>query len=135
MSTYFNDIQAALDTRLGTLSGGYDIAWPNLNYEPAAGSTFITPNFIPTETLQVGLGASGKDETNGIYQIDVVYPAGSGRSTIPDVVADHFKRGTVLSYNGVNIRVRSVSIAQAITDGAFHFVPVSVDFQTYTDAR
>ena len=50
-------------------------------------------------------------------------------------VADQFKRGLVLSYNQVSIRVRSVSIAQAVTDGAFHFVPVSVNFQTFTDAR
>lgn len=135
MSTYFNDIQAALDNRLNTITGGYDIAWPNVPYEPDGSSTFLSPNFIPTETLQVGLGSNGKDETNGLYQVDVVYPAGSGRSTVPDVVADHFKRGTVLSYNGVNVRVRSVSIAQAITDGAYHFVPVTVDFQTYTDAR
>ena len=135
MATFFNDIQAALDNLLNGHSGSYSIAWPNIPYEPQAGSTFLTPNFLPDETLQSGLGAAGQDETNGIYQIDVVYPAGSGRSSIPDTVADQFKRGLVLSYNQVSIRVRSVSIAQAVTDGAFHFVPVSVNFQTFTDAR
>jgi len=135
MATTFNDIQAALDNRLNTFAGGYDIAWPNINYEPAGNATFLTPNFIPEETLQVGLGTNGKDETNGIYQIDVVYPAGQGRSSVPDSVADHFKRGTVMSYNDVSVRVRSVSIAQAITDGAYHFVPISVNFDSYTDAR
>lgn len=135
MATHFNDIQAALDNRLNTFGGGYDIAWPNVKYEPDGNETFLSPNFLPEDTLQVGLGANGKDETNGIYQIDVVYPAGLGRSSIPDSLADHFKRGTVMSYNSVSVRVRSVSIAQAITDGAYHFVPVSVNFQTYTDAR
>lgn len=135
MATHFNDIQAALDTRLSTLSGGYDIAWPNTKFEPEASQTFLSPSFLPTITSQAGLGASGKDETNGVYQIDVVYPAGTGRSTIPDSVADHFKRGTILSYNDVNVRIRSVSIEPALTEGAFHFVPISVDFQTYTDAR
>tara|TARA_S200002703_G_scaffold132666_1_gene120543 strand:+ start:2575 stop:2982 length:408 start_codon:yes stop_codon:yes gene_type:complete len=135
MATNFNDIQSALDNRLNTLSGGYDIAWSNIKYEPAGDETFLSPNFIPEETLQVGLGANGKDETNGIYQIDVVYPAGQGRSTVPDSIADHFKRGTVMTYNSVSVRVRSVSIEQAITEGAYHFVPVSVNFQTYTDAR
>ena len=135
MATHFNDIQAALDTRLSTLSGGYSIAWPNTKFEPEADQTFLSPSFIPNATEQAGLGSSGKDETNGLYQIDVVYPAGTGRSTIPDSVADHFKRGTVLTYNSVNVRVRSVSIESAVTEGAFHFVPVTVDFQTYTDAR
>ena len=135
MATHFNDLQAALDGRLATLSGGYSIAWPNTKFEPEANQTFLSPSFLPAGTEQVGLGSTGKDETNGIYQIDVVYPAGSGRSTIPDSVADHFKRGTVLSYNGLNVRIRSVSIDPAVTEGAFHFVPVTVDFQTYTDAR
>ena len=135
MATYFNDIQAALDTRLTTLWGGYDIAGPNIKYEPAGNATFLAPTFIPDEMVQVGLGSNGKDEMNGLYQVDVVYPAGQGRSSVPDSVADHFKRGTVLSYNGTNVRVRSVSIAQAITEGAYHFVPITVNFQTYTDAR
>lgn len=135
MATHFNDVQAALDSRLSTLAGGYTIAWPNIKFEPEASDTFLSPNFIPDDTIQVGLGENGKDETNGLYQIDVVYPAGQGRTSIPDSIADHFKRGTVLAYNGVNVRVRSVSIAQAITEGQFHFVPVTVNFQTYTDAR
>lgn len=135
MATYFNDIQAAFDNRLNTLPGGYDIAWPNIPFEPQAGSTYIRPSFLPADTTQVGLGADGLDDTTGIYQIDVVYPAGTGRSSIPDAVADHFSRGTVLSYNGTNVRIRSVSIAQALRDGAFYFVPVSIAFQTYTDAR
>lgn len=135
MATHFNDIQAALDGRLNTLSGGYDVAWPNTKFEPQASQTFLSPSFLPATTSQVTLGSSGRDETTGIYQIDVVYPAGTGRSSIPDAVADHFKRGTVLSYNSVKVRVVSVSIAPAVTDGAFHFVPIQVDFQTYTDAR
>jgi hypothetical protein len=135
MASYFNDIQAALDTRLSSYSGGYEIAWPNTNFEPEANQTFLSPTFIPADTVQAGLGENGKDNTQGLYQIDVVYPAGSGRSTIPDGLADHFKRGTILSYNGLNVRIRSVSISPALTEGAFHFVPITVDFYTYTDAR
>ena len=135
MATHFNDIQAALDSRLSSYTGDYQVAWPNTNFEPEAGQTFLSPSFIPAETVQASLGSDGKDNTTGIYQIDVVYPAGSGRSTVPDGLADHFKRGTVLSYNGVNVRIRSVSISPALTEGAFHFVPISVDFYTYTDAR
>jgi len=135
MATFFNDIQAAFDNRLNTLPGGYDIAWPNIPFEPQAGATYLRPQFLPADTVQVGLGTDGLDDTTGIYQVDVVYPAETGRSQIPDQVADHFKRGTVLSYNGTNVRIRSVSIASALRDGAFFFVPVSIAFQTYTDAR
>ena len=135
MSTFFADMQTALDTRLSTLSGGYDIAWPNINFEPDAGSTFLRPSFIPGDTLQVSLGASGRDETIVIYQVDVVTPRGSGRSPLTDNIADHFARGTVLTSNSTKLIVRSVSIGPSINDEAWHFVPVSITAQIYTEAR
>ena len=91
--------------------------------------------FLPSDTLQVSLGANGKDETQAIYQIDIVSPRGAGRSTLTDNIADHFKRGTVLTYNNLKLRVRSVSIGPAINDGAWFFVPVSVNINAYTGAR
>lgn len=135
MSTHFNDIQAALDNQLSTLTGSTPIAWPNIPYSPSVGTTYLRPLFLPGDTIQASLGDSGKDDTFGIYQIDVVYKAGTGRSTLTDTVADHFSRGTVCSYNGVNVRVRSVSIGPMIQDEAWVFVPVSISWQTFTPAR
>lgn len=133
MSTFFNDMQAALDTHLDGMDST-PIAWPNVPYE-GDGTEYLRPNFIPAETVQASLGDTGKDETNAIYQVDVFSERGSGRSTLPDTIADHFKRGTVLTYNGTNLRVRSVSVAPAILDGAYFIVPVSINVQTYTGAR
>ena len=135
MSTLFNDMQAALDTRLVAMSGGYDIAFPNIPYEPEAGTTYLRPTFLPAETVQAGLGDIGKDITVGIYQVDVFNPAGAGRTAISDTIADHFKRGTNLAYNGITLRVQSVSILPATIDGSWQIVPVSISFYTYTDAR
>lgn len=132
--TIFNDIQAALDTKLATLTG-VPIAYPNTPYKPQAGTAYVRASFIPNETLQASLGSTGKDETLGIYQVDVVVPRGSGRPQLLDTVADLFKRGTVLTYNGVNLRIRSVSMASAILEDEWYFVPISVNFQTYTEAR
>ena len=132
MSSYFNDIEAALATQLNSL-GNTPIAWPNVPYEPTG--VYLRANLLPGDTVQASLGDAGKDETNSVYQVDVVQPKDSGRSTLPDAIADHFKRGTVLSYNGVKLRVRSVSIGSALLDGAWYFVPVSITIQTYTEAR
>jgi len=135
MSTFFNDIQAAFDTKLGQ-SVSDPIAYPNIPYEPSAGTVFVRPSFLPAETSQASLGANGKDETVGVYQIEVVAPRGSGRPQSVDAIADAFKRGTVLTYNDVNVRIRSVSIGVAlVTDTAWYSVPVSVNFQTFTEAR
>ena len=59
-------MQAALDTQLSTLSGGYDIAWPNITYKPV-GQYYIFS--VQTLYLQIhyrlALGTNGKDETQG----------------------------------------------------------------------
>ena len=134
MTTIFNDVQAALDTKLATITGT-SVAFPNVPYKPQAGTTYLRASFLPAETVQASMGANGKDETNGIYQIDVVVPRGTGRPQLIDTVADLFKRGTVLSYNSISVRVRSVSMSPAILDEEWYFVPISVNFQSYTEAR
>ena len=134
MSTYFNDIQAALDTQLNTR--GEPIAFPNVPFKPVNGTPYLRPTFFPADTVQASMGANGKDETNGVYQVEVIIPLGSGRPQLVDTVADLFRRGTVLTYNGVNVRIRSVSVGLALAlDQTWYSVPVSANFFTYTEAR
>lgn len=132
MSTYFNDMQSALDTHLNNMDDT-PIAWPNIDYKPTG--DYLRPSFLPGETLQSTLGDDGKDLTIAVYQVDVVTKRGSGRSNLLDTIADHFKRGTMLTSNGLKMRVRSVSIGASINDGAYYFTPVSVTVQIFTGAR
>ena len=135
MATYFSDIEAAFTVKMNELSDRPAVAWPNVKFEPNAKKPYLRITIIPAETVQASLGAQGKDETNGICQITIFVPAGTGRTDLPDVIADHFKRGTVLSYNSTSIRLRAPSIGPAVSDGAFYFVPVSIPYQTFTGAR
>jgi hypothetical protein len=135
MSTVFNDVQTALDARLASLSGGLDIAFPNIPYEPAANETYLRASFLPAEVVQAALGASGKDRIEGIYQVDVFTVAGTGRTNIPDTIADHFKRGTNLTYNNNTVRIINVSINPVIISGSWQQVPVQIDFYSYMTAR
>jgi hypothetical protein len=135
MATHFNDIQAALLTRLGTLSGSTPIAYPNIEYEPSFGTEYLNAQFLPAGTNQVTLGATGKDENVGIFQIDVVSPTGDGRSIKSDSIADHFARGSTFTYNGISVRIRSVTIAPALLSEAWYITPVSINYYTYTGAR
>lgn len=135
MSTYFNDIITALDAHLAALGDGTPIAWSNIDYKPTLGVTFYRPRYIPVSTNQSSLGASGKDLTLGIYQIDVVSPVGSGRSQLMDAVADHFSRGTVLVQGTTTVTVRTVQIESPLLTDAWYAVPISVDIYSYTGAR
>ena len=120
MSTVFNDVQTALDARLASLSGGLDIAFPNIPYEPAANETYLRASFLPAEVVQAALGASGKDRIEGIYQVDVFTVA---------------KRGTNLTYNNNTVRIINVSINPVIISGSWQQVPVQIDFYSYMTAR
>jgi hypothetical protein len=135
MATYFSDIEAAFTVRMNEMNDRPGVAWPNVKFEPNAKKPYLRLSILPAQTVQASLGSIGKDETNGICQISVFVPAGSGRTNLPDMIADHFKRGTVLAYNTTRVRLRAPSIGPAISDGAFYFVPVSIPYQTYTEAR
>ena len=134
MSTYFNDIQAALDTRLNSLTGGHNIGW---EFTPADfnGANYLRPTFLPAAVEQASLGDTGKDLYNGLYQVDVFFRKGTGRSTIPDEIGDHFKRGTILTYNGISLRVLAVSIESSSTEDNYHVVPVTINWEVFTPPR
>ena len=133
--TIFNDIESAFTNQLQTLNDSPDVAWPNINYKPKAGHVYLTCHMLPGRFNQASMGADGKDRQDGVFQITVFEPAGSGRSTWPDLIAEHFKRGTTLSYNGTDVRIRAASIGPAGVDGAWYIIPVSINYQTYTEAR
>lgn len=135
MSTFFTDIAGALRTRLNTLPSSPPVAWQNIDYKPNSNTLYLRETMIPGETLQASLGDDGKDIHNGLYQIDVFIPDGDGRSTWPDDIADHFKRGTVLTQNLVDVRIRNVSIGTGFKDENFYIVPVTISWQAFTGAR
>lgn len=135
MSTYFNDIETALEQRLLTLAGSPTIDWPLVPAEPDASTTYLRPTFLPGETTQASLGDLGKDYATGLYQIDVIQRRGTGRNVWSDPIGDHFKRGTYLAYNGITVRVMSASIQATETEEAHTITPVVIRWEVYTPPR
>lgn len=138
MSTFFGDISAALDSHLNTFAGGDPIAWPNTEYTPVNGTLFLRPTNLPVSSEQSGLGTTGIDTHRGIYQVDIVAMAGEGRGAAEakaDAVADHFKRGTDLLYNGLRVRLGDGSRNQGITIGDRFVIALSINYLAHTAPR
>ena len=138
MSTFFADINAALDSRLSSLAGGSPIAWSNTVYKPIKGTLYLKVDNLPSAVEQAGLGNNGLDEYRGIYQVTVFAPAGQGRGIADakaDAIADHFKRGTVLVYNGLSVRLGNVSRNAGFIDGDRFVVAVSVNYYAHVAPR
>ena len=138
MSTVFSDISAALDARLNSLSGSAPIAWPNTVFKPTKGTLYLRPSLLPVSSAQIGLGSAGLDEHAGIYQVDVYAPSGKGRNeaeTKADSVADHFKRGTDLTYNGVTVRLGDTSRNEGLIVDDRFVISVSINYSAHVDPR
>jgi hypothetical protein len=138
MSTIFSDISAALDVRLNTLSGSSPIAWENIAYKPVKSKLYLRPTHLPAPTVQSGLGTAGIDEYLGIYQIDVFAMAGEGRGKAEakvDLIADHFKRGTDLLYNGVYVRLGNVSRNSGLIDEDRFVISVTINYMAHVAPR
>ena len=138
MSTTFTDISSALDSRLSTFAGGDPVAWPNIEFTPDTQTLFLRPSILPVATEQIGLGNDGFDIHRGIYQVDIVAMAGEGRGAAEakaDAVANHFARGTDLSYNGLSVRLGDVSRNQGINVGDRFVISLSIDYLVHTAPR
>lgn len=135
----FLDISAALDSHLNDMVGKPPIAWENLAYEPAIGTLYARPTLLPADVIQSTLGTNGTDSNIGIYQIDIFAEAGQGKNeavVMADTIADHFKRGTDLTYNGRTVRIRSVSRQTAINnEDGWYQIPIEINYISFTEAR
>ena len=132
----FTDISAALDARTNSLS--LPTAWENIAFQPVTGTLYIRPTLMPADTVQAGLGSSGLDEHLGIYQIDIIAPSANGKGTATikaDAIADHFKRGLVLTYNGVNVRLSKTSRGLGKRDEAWYVIPIFITYQSFITPR
>ena len=136
----FNDISVALNQRLDAYAtaNSRDVAFENIKHEPTTGTMYLRPTVLPADTEQAGIGASGKEQHQGFFQIDVFSPIDDPKATAlneADSIADYFSRELTLTYNGISVRLREISMGQASRESAWFMVPVLIDYYSFTAAR
>jgi len=134
----FIDISAALDGQLNTMASLPPVAWENTTYEPVVGTLYLRPTNLQGATVQSSLGTSGTDETIGIYQVDIFAPAGKGKNAavvMADNIANHFKRGTRLSYNSRIVTVTSAQRGGSLNADGWFMLSVEIIYRSFTEAR
>ncbi len=127
------DIRAAFDQHLNeTVGDTHDVAWPNYGYEPTTGTPYLRPSIIPAEPGYAGSGRCGKNRERGVYQIDVNIPESQGRGpaeTIAEELRAAFARGTVLTYNGISVRINKAYLSPGGTDEpGWYRIPVTIQY-------
>lgn len=136
-TTIFHDIAAALDDHLSqmTVPALPPVAWENYEYNPTEDTLYLRPVNLQGETIAV----TERDQTVGVYQIDIFAPEGEGKNELvvmSDGLADWFAQDTEFSYNGVTVRVKNVSRSpiEILADGWSRLM-VEVEYYAFTERR
>jgi len=133
MATKYSNLHGALGKYLGTITD-IDIVWENTEYNPIVNRPFLKAWLIPFPTQNSSLGPKGFSEYNGIFQVDCWYPVGSGwgsARTKVDTICSLFKRGTIATYNDIEVRIWRSYPEPALIEGDWYRIPISIHYSTW----
>lgn len=126
MAGSHSDILGALETHLAafvTADAGnetWSVEWPNREFrQPSDGTPYMRPVDLPVSERAAALGADAKNDVRGIFQVTIFVPAGGGKgraTRAADRLTNHFKRGTTLTQNTVNVRIIAAERRRAIPE-------------------
>ena len=131
------DITGALESRLGTWADeqGIPVAWNNIQFDPPATGIYLTSHDMPASPYSIDLGGTAVISP-GVYQVNVVVPAGSGRSEarrIAALVAELFPENAEILGEEFTIWITAPpAVFAGITDGVSYTVPVSINYRVHT---
>ncbi|MEB8255033.1 DUF4128 domain-containing protein [Enterobacter asburiae] len=128
------DIAAALAARLGKWADaeGIPVAWENVPFTPPSDGLYLAVHDMPATPRTVDLGLRCRIYS-GVYQINVVAPAGTGRAdvvTLADSVAELFPEGQEIEGRGFTCWIdQTPGVFRGITTSVSYTVPVSLNYR------
>lgn len=136
MSVYTN-IQAALDVALADLEGSISIAWPNTDFTPTHGTSYLEPFLLPiSSTLET---LNDYHRYAGIYQVNVSVPVQKGTSVLNswlDSVHNLFLGEKRLTANGDTVFIQNIDRGPTQRDAEngieYYRANIDVNFLVYT---
>jgi hypothetical protein len=129
MSSLIN-IKSALESALLTMTPAIDTVFENTSYTPKVDVPFQYVTITSTKPVNSTIGDIQHRE-EGYLQVDLLYPRGKGTGDAlrrADLVRNKFKRGTVLTKNGINVVIYATPETSNYTNGDRFVVTVKVYF-------
>ncbi|EMN5247158.1 DUF4128 domain-containing protein [Enterobacter roggenkampii] len=128
------DIAAALADRLGEWADaeGIPVAWENVPFTPPSDGLYLAVHDMPATPRTLDLGLRCRIYS-GVYQINVVAPAGTGRTDVvalADRVAELFPEGQEIEGRGFTCWIdQTPGVFRGITTSVSYTVPVSLNYR------
>lgn len=107
------------------------VAWENVQFEPKEDEPYLRPFLLPATTQAAALGQDAENLHVGIYQIDVLSPAGTGWGDCANLagkIQRHFKRGTRMEDC---ILIKHASFGPGMKENERYKIPVSIGYRAW----
>lgn len=134
MASVYDDIRAALEVKLNSVTDVPSIAWENFSFSPTTGQAYIKPRLIPTRREPAVRGLNPQMYYQGVFRIECYVPEGNGPAAADDLadkIIDAFEATTDVSNAGTIVSIRYAERELGELDGPFFMVPVNVGWYLY----
>jgi hypothetical protein len=134
MASIYDDIRAALETKLSAISGVPSIGWENLQFSPTTGQPYVKPRLLPTRREPAVRGINPQMYYQGVFRVECYVPEGNGPAAgddLADKIIDAFEAATDVSYSGTIVSIRYAERESAEIDGPFYMIPVNIGWYIY----
>lgn len=134
MASIYDDIRAALETKLNSVSGVPSISWENLQFSPTTGQPYVKPRLLPTRREPAVRGLNPQMYYQGVFRVECYVPEGNGPAAgddLADKIIDAFEAATDVSYGGTIVSIRYAERESADIDGPFYMIPVNIGWYCY----
>lgn len=139
MATYNaeNEIIKVMQTPLASLTkvDASDVVYMNTTYTPD-NKPYVQVFNLSGDMYQASLGTYGQYRYEGIFQIDVVVPVGSGRELLNPILSEIkqiYKPSTLLTNDEISVRCEAVWESSSYDDDNWYTIPVNIRYYAYTD--
>ncbi|WP_318387711.1 phage tail terminator-like protein [Enterobacter sp.] len=133
------DITTALEAMLGIWADGegVPVAWDNIQFDPPADVLYLVSHDLPARPYSIDLAGDCRVYP-GVYQVNVVAPAGGGKSQARAMarrIAALFPENQEIPGDGFTAWVTAPpAIYPGIPDGVSYTVPVSISYRAEISA-
>jgi hypothetical protein len=134
MASIYDDIRAALEVKLSTVTDIPSIGWENAQFSPTTGQPYVKPRLIPTRREPAVRGTNPQMYYQGLFRIECYVPEGVGPSAgddLADKIMEAFEATTDVSQGSTIVSIRYAEREQAEIDGPFYMIPVNIGWYIY----
>ena len=133
----FAEVNQAIETRVNSMRGKPDIAWPNVEYNPDINKSFFLLNLVKGIRVKTALANTSKFIAIDLLSIFIHIPKNEGAKKaldFADRLFDHFPVGLELRTKTAKhvIKVKKHQIEVGSVVDAFYRLPAVIELESIT---